>query len=68
VLVEKFDVRVAAQEPEQFVNDGFGMDFLGRELRKSNRACAPNTEYVPVPVRSALNFPRSRTCRNKSRY
>ena len=34
VLVEIFDVGVAAQEPEQFVNDGFGMDFLGREQRE----------------------------------
>src|SRR5208283_2028978 len=34
VFVKIFDVRVAAQEPEQLVNDGFGMDFLGREQRK----------------------------------
>jgi hypothetical protein len=34
VLIEVFDVRVAAQEPEQLVNDGFGVDFLGREQRE----------------------------------
>ena len=34
VLVEIFDVGIAAQEPEQFVNDGFGMDFLGGEQRE----------------------------------
>jgi hypothetical protein len=34
VLVEIFDVGVAAQEPEQLVNDGLGVDFLGREQRE----------------------------------
>ena len=73
VFVEIFDVRVAAQKPEQLVNDGLGVQLFRGEQRETIRAadtaiCAPNTEYVPVPVRSALNLPCSRTCRSKSRY
>ena len=29
----------------------------GNESRNGHRICAPNTENVPVPVRSALNLP-----------
>jgi len=35
VLVQIFDVRVAAQEPEQFVDDRFEVEFFGREQRKT---------------------------------
>jgi hypothetical protein len=34
MLVEPFHVRVAAQKPEQLVNDGFGVDLLRGEQRK----------------------------------
>jgi len=34
VIVEPFDVRVAAQKPEQLVEDGLGMDLLRGEQRK----------------------------------
>src|ERR1041384_2028208 len=40
----------------------------GKLFCNGNRACAPNTENVPVPVRSALNLPCSITCRSNSRY
>ena len=55
VLVEILDVGVAAQKPEQFVDDGFEVHFFGREQRK---ALASETHLgaehgkVPVPVRS----------------
>ena len=29
----------------------------GKPSRRSKRACAPKTESVPVPVRSAFGFP-----------
>jgi hypothetical protein len=35
VVVKVFDVGVAMQKPEQFVNDGFGMKFLGGEQRET---------------------------------
>ena len=35
VLVEIFDVGVAAQEPEQFVDDRFQVQLLGGEQRKA---------------------------------
>ena len=35
VLVEVFDVRVTAQKPEQLVDDGFEMLFLGGDHRKT---------------------------------
>ena len=34
VVVKVFDVRVAAQKPEQFINDGLGVDLLRGEQRK----------------------------------
>src|SRR5208283_5099293 len=34
MLVEPFDVRVAAQKPEQLVNDGLGVNLLRGEQRK----------------------------------
>jgi hypothetical protein len=34
VFLQVTNISVSAQEPEQFVNDGFGMDFLGREQRE----------------------------------
>jgi hypothetical protein len=34
VVVEPFHIRVAAQKPEQFVNDGLGVDLLRSEQRK----------------------------------
>jgi hypothetical protein len=55
VFLEVTDVGIATQEPEQLIDDGAEMQF-------------PNTEYVPVPVRSDLNFPCSSTSRSKSRY
>ena len=57
------------------------IDIIGQDLRwtflvmtsgkpafSGKRICAPKTENVPVPVRSALGFPCSKTCRSKSRY
>jgi hypothetical protein len=41
VLIEIFDVRVAAQEPEQLVNDGFGVDLLGGEQREIGSQVKP---------------------------
>ena len=35
MLVQVFDVGVAAQEPEQFVDDRFDVELLGREQRKA---------------------------------
>src|SRR5438093_5891971 len=35
VLVQVFDVRVAAQEPEQFMDDRFEMELFGGEQRKT---------------------------------
>ena len=35
VLVEIFDVRVAAQKPEQLVDDGFEVNLLGRDERET---------------------------------
>ena len=35
VLVEIFDVGVAAQEPEQFVDDGFDVQLLGGDQREA---------------------------------
>ncbi len=40
----------------------------GNPAARSKRIWWPNTERVPVPVRSALRWPWSRTCRMKSRY
>ena len=34
MLIEPFHICVATQKPEQFINDGFGMGFLGREQRE----------------------------------
>ena len=34
VIIEPFDVRVAAQKPEQLVENGFGVDLFGGEQRK----------------------------------
>ena len=34
VVVEPFDVGIAAQEPEQFINDRLGMHLLGGEQRE----------------------------------
>jgi hypothetical protein len=34
VFLQETNVSVAAQKPEQFVNDGLGMNFLGREQRE----------------------------------
>jgi hypothetical protein len=34
VIIEPFDIRVAAQKPEQLVNDGFRVDFFRGEQRK----------------------------------
>src|SRR5262245_24001455 len=34
-FVEVTDVRIAAQKPEEFVNDGFEMELFGREQGKS---------------------------------
>ena len=36
--------------------------------RKSNRVCAPNTDNVPVPVRSVRSRPFSSTSRRRSWY
>jgi hypothetical protein len=72
MLVQEFDIGIAAQEPEQFVNDRFEMQLFRGEQRETvlqwKRACAPKTEYVPVPVRSALNLPWSKTSLSRSRY
>src|SRR5262249_27697608 len=38
MFVEKFDVRVAAQKPEQLVDDRFDVEVLGCEQRKSRTA------------------------------
>jgi len=57
-LIEVFDIGVAAQEPEQFVNDRFEMKFfrgqewktiLQREpcLRPENRICAGASAVFP---------------------
>src|SRR5665213_667239 len=35
VLVEPLDVGFSLEEPEEFVNDGFEMELLGREARKA---------------------------------
>src|ERR1044071_2396514 len=35
VFVEVFDIRVAAEEPQQFVNDGFDVELLGGEQGKT---------------------------------
>ena len=35
MLVQVFEVGVAAQEPEQFINDRFDVELLGREQRKA---------------------------------
>ena len=35
MLVEKFDIGIASEEPEQFVEDGFQVQFLGGQRRKS---------------------------------
>src|SRR5579863_2846019 len=40
----------------------------GKPSASGKRACAPNTESVPVPVRSALDLPLSSTSRSRSRY
>ena len=40
----------------------------GKFSRKSNRVCAPKIDNVPVPVRSAFGWPRSRTSRRRSWY
>src|ERR1700742_3818730 len=40
----------------------------GKCSRNENRFCGPKTEYVPVPVRSSLNLPSSRTSRSSTRY
>jgi hypothetical protein len=66
VVLQVSDVGVALQEPEQLVDDGLEVDLLGGEQGKpslrSKRIWWPNTEIVPVPVRSALRAPWSRTC------
>ena len=40
----------------------------GKVSPTGNRACAPKTDSVPVPVRSPLARPSLKTSRNKSRY
>ena len=35
MFLKPADIRVAAQEPEQFVDDRFEMDFLGGEQRET---------------------------------
>ena len=40
----------------------------GKLIARSNRICAPNTERVPVPVRSVLVAPRASTVASRSRY
>src|SRR4051812_38639176 len=40
----------------------------GKPAARSNRICQPNTDSVPVPVRSLLRCPCSSTCRIRSRY
>jgi hypothetical protein len=42
MLVEPFDVRVAAQKPEQLVNDGLGVDLFRGEQRKTSRKSEPD--------------------------
>ena len=47
-LVQILNVRVATQEPEQLVKNGFEVQFLGREQRKSLRELVPSlpAEYA----------------------
>jgi hypothetical protein len=47
MVVEVFDIRVAAQEPEQFVDDGFEVQFFRGEHRKTLAQIEPRlrTEY-----------------------
>ena len=73
VLAEIVDVGVALEKPEQLMNDRTQMQSFwwsaGETISsRSNRSCAPKIEYVPVPVRSALNFPWSRTRRRRRWY
>ena len=48
IIVQEFDIGVAAQEPKQFVYDGFEVQLLvvrtGNPSCRGNRAWAPNTE------------------------
>jgi len=62
VLIEIFDVGVAAQKPQQFVDDGFDMQLLvvtsGKPRCKSKRIWWPKIDSVPMPVRSRFSTPR----------
>ena len=42
VLVQIVDVGVAAQKPEQLVDDGFEVELLGREQRKAGGKIEPD--------------------------
>ncbi|AXU41121.1 hypothetical protein BC01_024 [Bacillus phage BC01] len=49
-------------------NGSFFVVNIGNPLDKSKRICAPNSERVPVPVRSPLRLPSFRTFAANSKY
>ena len=72
VLLQPAHVGVAAQEPQQLVDDGLQVQLLGGDQRKasarSKRIWWPKTDSVPVPVRSCFSTPVFSTWSIRSRY
>ena len=61
VFVEILDIRIAAQEPEQFMDDGTQMDLLGGQQRKGipQREPCLGTEHGQSPDPGAVRGPGS---------
>ena len=58
MLVEKVDVGVASQKPQQFINDGLQVAFFGRDERKTFRQIKPDlvAKYGKRPRTGAVGF------------
>ena len=71
-VLQPLDVGVAAQEPQQLAEDAdrvwtFFVVTSGKPSARSKRIWWPNTQRVPVPVRSPFSAPSSRIRWRRSR-
>ena len=60
VVLKVFDVGVAGQKPQQFVNDGFHVVFWSSRAESRRPDIASGGRSAPVPVRSPLTTPSAR--------